>query len=122
MPKYIARVELHNVTNPFTYAYTLLHANMSDIGFNRTITADDGKSYHLPPGEYCGTSTDSLLNVRDRVFQVARNTGYNASVLVTQYEICAWAGLKEVDSTLNFLAYLAKPTLSLNPFSPYPKN
>ena len=48
--KFVVRVVLHGVDHE-AEAYGLLHMEMRDRGFRRTITESETR-YHLPPAEY----------------------------------------------------------------------
>jgi hypothetical protein len=93
MAKFTIRVELHDAREE---DYENLHAAMEKQGFSRTITDDDGVSYHLPPAEYnrLGQLT------RDQVLESAKNaataTRLSFSILVSESEARMWWNLDKV--------------------------
>lgn len=69
MAMFVARVELHGAN---AETYQRLHEAMQAIGFNRTITGDNGGRYLLPTGEYHHPASDmSTAGMEERVYQVA---------------------------------------------------
>jgi hypothetical protein len=90
MANFTIRVELHQAT--FS-DYEILHAAMEKQGFSRLITADDGKTYHMPWAEYNGSGNLSSSQVRDIARTAANTTGKENAVFVTEAQSRAWIGL-----------------------------
>lgn len=90
MTQFTVRIELHDAQWP---DYDTLHAAMERQGFSRLITADDGRTYHLPWAEYDATANLSAMQVLGLAQQAANNTGKKNSVLVTEAKSRAWSGL-----------------------------
>lgn len=93
MPSYTTRVELHKATSE---DYTNLHAAMEERGFARTITSDQGVTYHLPWGEYNFSGAATRAEVMRAAKEAAGTTGRECEVLVTQSAGRSWSGLDEV--------------------------
>ena len=66
---------------------------MEKKGFTRSITADNGSTYHLPWAEYNGTGNLTSMQVLDVARAAASTTGKQNAVLVTEASSRAWAGL-----------------------------
>jgi hypothetical protein len=87
---YMTRIELHDAMEA---DYEKLHAAMEAEEFKRTITADDGSTYHLPTAEYY------LITelTRDQVFAIAKTvankTGKKYGIVVVEVNAATWAGL-----------------------------
>jgi|HubBroStandDraft_2_1064218.scaffolds.fasta_scaffold02263_7 photosystem II stability/assembly factor-like uncharacterized protein len=60
------------------------------------ITADDGKTYHLPTAEYDKTGEFTRQQVLDSARAAAAETGKSFAVLVTESDGRTWVGLKEL--------------------------
>lgn len=82
--EYITRVELHDADY---LDYEILHTRMTNAGFNRTILANNGGCYHLPPAEY-HSGGNNLSTVLNAAKSVANSTGKNSAVFVSQ--ISGW--------------------------------
>jgi hypothetical protein len=118
MANYTVRVEL-NAASAQDYDY--LHGLMGFAGFSRSVRADDGRLFRLPPAEY--VLDGSALSIED-VYRLAANsankTGCSNEVLVNEVVRRYWS-LKPVLASpqVNALAGLsaAKTPLSnaLNP-------
>jgi hypothetical protein len=92
---FITRVVLHHPAGEEDYVR--LHALMAVAGFDRTITSDAGKEYHLPPAEYFSARENmDAAQVRDLASSIARQTQRNFSVLVTETASIAWNNLAPV--------------------------
>jgi hypothetical protein len=63
MATFMTRVELHSADED---DYETLHAAMEKEGFNRTITSDDGVTYHLPTAEYYRSTHLTRTQVLER--------------------------------------------------------
>jgi hypothetical protein len=93
MAKFTTRIELHSAT----YSdYETLHAAMERRGFSRQITADDGKTYHLPTAEYNRDGNLTREQVLESGKVAAAETGKTFAVLVTESNGRTWIGLEEV--------------------------
>jgi hypothetical protein len=93
MAKFTVRVELHAAS----YSdYETLHASMERRGFSRQITADDGRTFHLPTAEYDKGGNFTPQQVLDAAKAAASETRKTFGVLVTQSDSRIWYGLAEV--------------------------
>jgi hypothetical protein len=93
MSQFTTRVELHDVDGD---DYETLHAAMERQGFTRTITSDQGVTYHLPTAE-CNFSGDlSRGAVMERAKTAATTTRRRFWVLVTESAGRSWHGLPKV--------------------------
>jgi hypothetical protein len=93
MNSYTVRIELHDAQ--FSH-YETLHAEMAKRGFSRTITSDDGTTYHLPWAEYNYFGSEDRQGVLHLAKAAARTTGKSSAVLVTQSAGRSWDGLTQV--------------------------
>ena len=93
MTRFTVRVELHRANDR---DYAVLHLAMEQRGFMRTITADDGRTYHLPTAEYDYEGESRRHHVLDLAREAARTTGTRFPILVTQSDGRTWTGLSEV--------------------------
>ena len=93
MSYFITRVELHEAT---WADYESLHSLMAAQGFGRTVQADSGVQYQLPPAEYLKISAESPNAVLEAAARAAAATGRNASVLVTEGQRLVWQGLPQL--------------------------
>jgi hypothetical protein len=104
MPTFTVRVELHGVSD-----YSNLHTEMQKEKFKTTITAGDGKEYHLPTAEYnlpdgIDDKRATVLNRAKRAItaalknesQTIKNKNTPPTVLVTESNGRIWSGLTEV--------------------------
>ena len=106
MTNYLVRVELHNAQRS---DYDVLHQAMIIRGFGRTIQADNGRLYELPPAEYSFFGNDNdALNVEVLAATAAATTGLRYAVLAVDWKAAAWVGLNEVPNPLNILAGLPR--------------
>lgn len=88
MAKILARVELHGASDA---SYNELHSLMSNIGFSKTITTDDGRRWELPSGTYVTQSNMPLIDIRENVSLIANSLSTSvASVWVCNYDDSAW--------------------------------
>jgi hypothetical protein len=94
--RFITRVELNGAVWPTDY--DKLHAFMAEALFRRTITADDGREYHLPSAMYFSFGDLPAEDVRTLAMRAANRTGCDAVVLVCQAEKMVWS-LKPVAAT-----------------------
>jgi hypothetical protein len=83
----VARVELHDANE---FAYQTLHFAMETAGFFRTIRADDGTLYHLPPATYLASSDMPIEWLRDRVGMAVLSSGCAANYIVFEKGVAAW--------------------------------
>jgi hypothetical protein len=90
MAKFLVRVELHNAVWD---DYETLHAEMTDRGFSREITGDNGRAFQLPTAEYVIYTEAELENVRTLAAEAAQTTGRKFGVIVAEYFRSAWVGL-----------------------------
>jgi len=94
MSSYTVRIELHS--NQYNPDFIILHEAMEKEGFSKMITSDNGRTYHLPRGEY----NISTLQNRSQVLEAAKRavslTGESAEILVTESSGRIWSGLFEV--------------------------
>lgn len=93
MTSFTTRVVLHDADWKH---YEALHGYMQQQGFSRTITADDGHTYHLPDAEYDYTGQVTKAQVLEKAKTAASRTGKTYSVLVTESAGRTWTGLTKV--------------------------
>lgn len=93
MAQFTTRVVLHNAD---WKNYEALHGYMQSAGFKRTITSDDGTTYHLPDAEYDYSGTATKAQVLEKAKAAAARTGKTCSVLVTESSGRTWSGLTKV--------------------------
>jgi translation initiation factor 2B subunit (eIF-2B alpha/beta/delta family) len=93
MSKFITRVELHDAGHE---DYAVLHASMKAEGFERTIRASDGTTYHLPTAEYYREDTVTRSQALDAAKRAAAKTKKRFSVIVTEAIASTWDGLAVV--------------------------
>jgi hypothetical protein len=93
MPHFTVRVELHDAQR---VDYNTLQAAMSQRGFSRLITSDDGRRYELPSAEFEGFVKLTTMQVLGVVQNAAAATGKRNSILVTEVKSRAWSGLSIV--------------------------
>jgi hypothetical protein len=93
MARYMTRVELHNATHS---DYQTLHEAMESEGFERTITSDDGKTYHLPTAEYYRETNVNRSQVLESGKRAAGKTGKLYGIIVAESVGMTWNGLAEV--------------------------
>lgn len=92
MPKYLARVELHDA---IYLDYDYLHGQMEVNGFARKVQGTSGTWYQLPPAEYITETHLTCSQVRDLVRRIANLTERENAVLVARYTELAWSGLEK---------------------------
>jgi len=93
MARYMTRVELHSAT----YSdYETLHNAMESEGFERTITSDAGKVYHLPTAEYYRETHLNRGQVLESAKRAAGKTGKSYGIIVAESVGMTWHGLAEV--------------------------
>lgn len=93
MAQYMTRVELHGAT--YTDNETL-HKAMEAEGFARTITSDDGKTYHLPTAEYYRNTGLDRSQVLESGKRAAAKTQKSFGIIVAEAEGMTWHGLAMV--------------------------
>ena len=94
MSHYIIRIELNSEA---IQDFLVLHQEMENKGFERTIKTGLGKKYHLPRATYrivTNLDKDSILNQAKESVKV---TGRNGEILVIEYSNSCWDGLKPVN-------------------------
>lgn len=74
--------------------YEKLHARMEMSGFSRTVTADDGNTYHLPDAEYDYQGQVTCSQVFEKAKVAANGVGRKFSILVTESKGRIWVGLE----------------------------
>ncbi len=87
MADFTVRVELRGAN---WEAYTKLHEKMDSIGFYRRIVGDNGITYQLPDGEYVGSSTKNIYELRVAVHAMASTVNIDPHVFVTQADAWSW--------------------------------
>lgn len=93
MAKFITRVELHDARNE---DYAVLHGLMKAEGFERTITASEGTTYHLPMAEYFRQDGSTRPQVLEAAKRAATKTNKRFGVIVTEAVASTWDGLAVV--------------------------
>jgi len=93
MARFIARVELHGAS---WQDYDKLHAAMEAAGFSRTITGDNGVTFHLPTAEYEIFSAGTSEQVLEIVKAAANQVGKKYGAIVTKANGQSWVGLPQV--------------------------
>ncbi len=91
MTQFTTRLELHNTSSE---DYETLHEAMSNEGFSRQITSDEGVTYHLPTAEYDFRGSENRSSVLDKAKRAAASTGRSHGILVTELAGRTWMGLK----------------------------
>jgi hypothetical protein len=83
MPKYFARVELHDAKWPADYEE--LHEALADIGFRPCIKLVGGEFKKLPTGFYFARRlNEDRETVTAKVCEAADDTGYDNEVIVIE--------------------------------------
>ena len=95
MARFITRVELHNADYD---DYETLHSAMEAEGFERTITSDDGVTYHLPTAEYYREADLTRQEVLDSAKHAAAKTQRKFGAIVVESKGITWSGLDKVSS------------------------
>lgn len=93
MSTYTVRVELHS--DQYNPDFETLHSAMQKEGFSKLITSDDGKTYHLPRGEYNISTIKNRSEVLDAAKRAVEVTRESAEILVTESSGRMWSGLTE---------------------------
>lgn len=91
MAGFTTRVELHGAD---WSDYENLHKKMAAQGFSRTITADDGKRYWLPPAEYNYEAATTRADVLAKARAAASQVKNSFAVIVTEADGRTWYGLE----------------------------
>lgn len=91
MTRFIVRIVLHGATEEYEYA--ALHEFMMAAGFARSIAANNGQTYHLPPTMYLYEGFASLQQVKALADNAAKKTGDQHAVLAIEYTSAMWSGL-----------------------------
>lgn len=86
----MTRIELHDASYD---EYQVLHRAMEAEGFERTITSDDGVTYHLPTAEYYRTVELTRQQVLEAAKRAAAKTGKRFGAIVTESRGSTWNGL-----------------------------
>jgi|SRR5580692_8874323 hypothetical protein len=98
MANYIAIIELHDAENEGDFQQ--LDAAMQERRFLPQIRDDDGKAYWLPAGSYAIQNTDMVLRAaHDAAVAAAGESGFEFSVIVTDFDECEWANLAPVEQS-----------------------
>lgn len=94
MAKFTTRVELINATSE---DYDLLHTEMENKNFTRTIVSDSDKIKHyLPPAEYNRDGNYTRQQTLDAAKVAASKTRKEHRILVTESVGRIWYNLEEV--------------------------
>ena len=81
MKTFLTRVELHGAD---LTDYELLHAEMANKKFVRTILSDDSKKYALPTAMYRSFGELSVTEVRELAQKAANTTRRSCWILVAE--------------------------------------
>lgn len=81
MAHFTVRVELHETTPGQKLDYEILHTEMKNEGFTRTIYSEN-VFYKLPPAEYSKIGEFTTKQVLDSAKTAATKTKYKFSILV----------------------------------------
>lgn len=92
MKNYTVRIELWS--NLFSN-FQILHKEMNNRGFRKTIISDEGMEYYLPRSVYVtyGFSTNEVLL---KAQEAVNRTDSQAEILVLETNECRWTGLVPV--------------------------
>jgi hypothetical protein len=93
MATYITRIELHQAASG---DYTTLHSAMEKEGFERTITSDQGVTYHLLEAMYYRDTSLTRQQVLESAKSAAASTKKNFSAFVSETKGNTWSGLTKV--------------------------
>jgi hypothetical protein len=91
MAKFTTRVELINAT---WEDYETLHQEMANRNFTRTIVADDGVEYDLPPAEYNREGNYTRAQTLTAAKNAAAATLKGNRILVTESTGRIWYNLE----------------------------
>ena len=92
--RFTIRIELHDVNVKESH-YDILHEEMSNSGFNKTITSNSNLKYELPRAEYTFKGLYTSKMVLDLARKAAAKTELDYSVLVIKSIERVWYNLKE---------------------------
>ncbi|WP_433867071.1 hypothetical protein [Ralstonia wenshanensis] len=92
MTRFTTRVELHDANG---LHYEILHRAMAVQGFKRTVTSDNGVTYHLPTAEYDFDGFADIQQVLQKAQHAAATTQKLAAIIVTQSATRVWSGLEK---------------------------
>lgn len=90
MASFITRVELHGASQS---DYETLHAEMAREGFARTITSDQGITYHLPTAQYEFVGNTTRSAVLEKAKAAASRTRKAFGAIVTEAAGSTWHNL-----------------------------
>lgn len=95
MGLFMIRVELHNASSQ---DYAQLAKNLANIGIVDIITSHDGRTFRLPPAEYCYEGQSTLQGIYNSTHTVASQMVSRFAVVVTEVggDGCLWDGLQLV--------------------------
>lgn len=93
MAKFTTRVELINAASE---DYDLLHTEMENKNFTRTIISDGKTEYYLPPAEYNRDGNYTRQQTLDATKVAASKTRKEHRILVTESAGRIWYNLEEV--------------------------
>jgi hypothetical protein len=93
MASFTVRVEL---TDADWEEYDVLHEQMENRGFSRTITNDSGTEYQLPDAEYNFEGNKTRSEVLALAKAASAETGKRHKILVTESKGRTWFQLDRV--------------------------
>lgn len=93
MARFTTRVEL---IDGEAEDYNTLHQEMENRFFTRTIIAEDGTEYYLPPAEYNRIGNYTREQVLNAAKTAANITGKESRILVTPTTSRKWSNLERV--------------------------
>ena len=100
MASFTVRVNLHNVNEHDSETHELLHREMAELGFIRTIKTRSGEEYQLPPGEFNFVGKKSKKAVLGLAKSAAHESGKEYGILVTQSSNRrSWHGLTQAENS-----------------------
>lgn len=88
MPRYLARVELHNASRG---DFARLNQKMKAVTFEPSIIGDNGRRYTLPSGEYFLQTERDLHAVRGLVEHTVAQIGNDHVFIVLEIASAAWS-------------------------------
>ena len=88
MPRYLARVELHNGV---TGDYARLNNMMRAVTFKTSMTGDNGRRYALPSGEYFLETERDLHAVRGLIEHTLEQIGNDHVFIIVEIASAAWS-------------------------------
>jgi len=95
MASFTIRVELHDAN---WQHYTNLANDLARSGVTDLITASDGVTYKMSPGEYNYEGNATIDNVLNAVRQAANRTGKANAVFVTEAAGRMWIDLPQAQA------------------------